>query len=108
MSEEQPKLGRVHIEKNVIVQIVLDELKNIDGVVSFKSGVLLRTSGVKVRVGRNNKIDIGIDIKVQYGMSIPNIAHTIQQRILAAVGKSMDVEVKHINVNVKGIERGQL
>jgi uncharacterized alkaline shock family protein YloU len=117
MSEQdRVDLGSIQIHKKVIADIVFTALSDINGVKlidgNFASSVLelfgnSKHPGINVHVDKNGQVSIEVKIKVRYGLSIPEIAHHAQDIIKEAIEKTVDINLKEVNVNVQGIERGK-
>ncbi|MCK5214942.1 MAG: Asp23/Gls24 family envelope stress response protein [Candidatus Omnitrophica bacterium] len=109
-------LGFIKIHKKVIAEIVnavIDEFEGVGPVEKDFAGNLKdilgdkNFPGTRIIVDRNNKVAIDVKIKVQYGLNIPEVARSTQEAIRKAVEKTVDVDLKNVNVNVQGIERGE-
>jgi len=117
MSEDSKlDLGTIQIHKKVLADITISALKDIKGVrlvtEDFKSNVFelfgYKTfPGISVTVERGNDVSIEVKVMVRYGLNIPEIARQIQDTIKTAVKKTVDVNLKDVNVNIQGIERGE-
>ena len=66
------------------------------------SGKKNLSKGIKVEVGeKETKIDV--NIIVEYGTRIPDIAYEIQNRVKKAVENMTGLKVLEVNVNVQGV-----
>ncbi len=104
----------VVIHKKVLAEIAYIAVKDIKGVYLVKDGFvskLLRFfdkstfDGITVRVN-NNDVCLDVKVYIQYGLNIPLIAREIQDFVKKAFNKTVEVELKNINVNVAGVQRG--
>lgn len=110
------ELGPVSVHKNVIAQVVDAALKDIEGVSLVPKTLLQRLvelfsdktySGVKVDVNEKSDVNINVEILVRYGMNLSDAAQKVQAAVRQALNQTADINVKTINVNIKGIERDQ-
>ena len=109
-------LGSIQIHKKVLADIAGLALKEIDGV-SLASGsfwnqcagIFTKNScqGISVTMDKDNQITIAVQILVRYGLNIPEIAQRAQDAIRRTVEKTTDINLRDVNVNVHGIERGE-
>ena len=108
----------VKISDDVVAVIAGVAVEEVPGVASMQSGfaggiseVLSgkknRTKGIKVEVeGNTAKIDV--NIIVEYGTRIPDVAFEIQNRIKKAVESMTGLEVEEVNVHVQGVNTKSL
>lgn len=108
-------LGIVHIHKKVVADIVASAVTDVEGVSLLPKTFgescleLLGKSvapGIAVEVDENNEVSVEIRVMVRYGMNIPDIGRHIQDVVRSVVQKTADINLKEINVNIHGIERG--
>ncbi len=72
------------------------------GISEVFSGKKNLAKGIKVEVGeKETKIDV--NIIVEYGVRIPDVAFEIQNRVKKAVETMTGLKVSSININVQGI-----
>ena len=72
------------------------------GITEVLSGKKNLAKGIKVEVGeKETKIDV--NIIVEYGVRIPDVAFEIQNRVKKAVETMAGLKVSAININVQGI-----
>ena len=62
-------------------------------------------TGIKVKFDKNNDMKIKISLVVKYGYSIPEIAAKVQENVYKALDKMTGINVKDIDINVRGVER---
>ena len=107
-------LGSVQIHKKVIGDIAAAALKEIPGVALAGFGVIgglfelvgyKNYPGVSVFVHPDGQISVKIRVQVDYGINIPVVAQQIQELVRTAVERSVDIELKEINVNIQAVER---
>lgn len=68
------------------------------------SGKKNLSKGIKVEVGeKSTKIDV--NIIVEYGARIPDVAYEIQTRIKKSVEAMTDLKVLEVNVHVQGVHK---
>ena len=72
------------------------------GITEVLSGKKNLAKGIKVEVGEKDaKIDV--NIIVEYGVRIPDVAFEIQNRVKKAVESMTGLEVLEVNVHVQGV-----
>lgn len=72
------------------------------GITEVLSGKKNLAKGIKVEVGeKNTKIDV--NIIVEYGVRIPDVAFEIQNRVKKAVETMTGLSVSEVNVHVQGV-----
>lgn len=72
------------------------------GITEVFSGKKNLAKGIKVEVSENNaKIDV--NIIVEYGSRIPDVAFEIQNRVKKAVESMTGLNVEEVNVHVQGV-----
>ncbi len=73
------------------------------GITEVLSGKKKLSKGIKVEVGeKETKIDV--NIIVEYGTRIPDIAFEIQSRVKKAVKEMTGLDVIAVNVHVQGVK----
>jgi len=60
-----------------------------------------------VIIDRNNQVTIEVKVNIRYGMNIPDIARFTQDSVRDAIERTVDIDLKDVNVNIQGIERGE-
>lgn len=76
-------------------------LKNISGALKNKRK---ESRGIKVEVNNNN-VDLDINIIVDYGKRIPELAFDIQTKVKKSVEAMTGLKVKEVNVHVQGLKK---
>jgi len=72
------------------------------GITEVLSGKKNLAKGIKVEVGeKDTKIDV--NIIVEYGVRIPDVAYEIQSRVKKAVETMTGLNVVEVNVHVQGV-----
>ena len=72
------------------------------GITEVLSGKKNLAKGIKVEVGdKETKIDV--NIIVEYGVRIPDVAFEIQNRVKKAVESMTGLKVEEVNVHVQGV-----
>ena len=72
------------------------------GITEVLSGKKNLAKGIKVEVGeKTTKIDV--NIVVEYGTRIPDIAYEIQERVKKSVENMTGLKVLEVNVHVQGV-----
>lgn len=108
-------LGSVQIHKKVLAEIIATAMTDVKGVrlsPQTVGGKLFEIfgkknfPGVEIRSKEEGDVSLQLNILVQYGVNIPDIARQVQDVVRSAVEKTADISLKEINVNIQGIERG--
>ena len=77
------------------------------GITEVLSGKKNFSKGIKVEVGeKETKIDV--NIIVDYGARIPDVAFEIQNRVKTAVENMTGLKVEEVNVHVQGVNTESL
>lgn len=72
------------------------------GISEVFSGKKNLAKGIKVDIS-GNKAKIDVNIIVEYGSRIPDVAFEIQNRVKKAVESMTGLEIEEINVHVQGV-----
>ena len=72
------------------------------GITEVLSGKKNLAKGIKVDINEN-KVKIDVNIIVEYGSRIPDVAFEIQNRVKKAVGGMTGLTVEEVNVHVQGV-----
>ncbi len=97
----------IKIANDVIAAIANKAASEVAGVFSMAGGISdvfgkKMSKGIKVDAGeKNTKIDV--NIIVEYGARIPDVAFEIQNRVKKAVESMTGLEVLEVNVHVQGV-----
>ena len=112
--EENADNNGIKISDDVIATIAGMEVSKVAGVAEmsggFAGGISEVLSGKKslskgIKVERNEKsIKIDVNIIVEYGTRIPDIAFEIQNRVKTEVEEKTGIKVEDVNVNIQGIK----
>ena len=107
--------GNVLISEDVIVTIVANAVKEVEGVVglSVKPGADIADmigkknwgKGMKIVIGEDDSLTIDCNVNVGYGQSVVVVAKAVQDAVTAALESTAGVKVAAVNVNVCGIIR---
>ncbi|MCB9757302.1 MAG: Asp23/Gls24 family envelope stress response protein [Candidatus Omnitrophica bacterium] len=110
--------GLINYHNHVITDIAKAAVEEIDGVTlipqSFGDTVLellgiRRCSGVEIHVDREaNAVSLEVKVCVRYGLNIPDVAEHVQEIIRERFDQLTDVDLRDVNVNVYGVERGKV
>ena len=104
----------IKISNDVVASIAGVAVSEVPGVYSMAGGIAGGISevfsgkknlskGIKVEVGeRDTKIDV--NIIVEYGVRIPDVAFEIQGRVKKAVETMTGLKVSGVNIHVQGIK----
>ncbi|HZB30953.1 MAG TPA: Asp23/Gls24 family envelope stress response protein [Streptosporangiaceae bacterium] len=110
--------GRTSIADTVVAKIVGVATRDVPGVYAMGAGLARTfgavrerlpggtdqsiTQGVSVEVGERQAA-VDLDVIVDYGVSIPDLAAGIRRNVISAVEKMCGLEVTEINVTVGDI-----
>ncbi len=108
----------VKISNDVVAVIAGVAVSEVQGVASMQtsfaggisevlSGKKNRTKGIKVEV-EGNVAKIDVNIIVEYGTRIPDVAFEIQNRVKKAVESMTGLDVEEVNVHVQGVNTKSL
>jgi len=104
----------IKISNDVVASIAGVAVSEVEGVYSMAGGLAggisevfsgkkNLTKGIKVEVGeKETKIDV--NIIVEYGVRIPDVAFEIQGRVKKAVETMTGLKVSGVNIHVQGIK----
>ncbi len=121
-NEEKEKLEEINVTPDssvviseevvsVIAGIAVSEVPGVvdtaggfaGGISEVLSGKKKLSKGIKVEVGdKETKIDV--NIIVEYGTRIPDIAFEIQNRVKKSVKEMTGLDVLEVNVHVQGVK----
>jgi len=110
-------LGSVKIHKKVIAEIAYNAIEELDGIRlgkgNFLNGLaeLFNVSsgypGVSIIIDKNNQVIVDVRVSVRYGINIPDAAKQAQDVVRRAIERTVDIDLKDVNVNIQGIEKGE-
>jgi uncharacterized alkaline shock family protein YloU len=109
-------LGSIKVHKKVLAEIAESAVQDIDGVDLIQQDIpsvigsffgQKSSPGITVNVDKNNQVSLEIKVTVRYGLNIPEIARQTQDAVRTAIEKTVDIDLKDVNVNIQGIERGK-
>ncbi|MBW1600015.1 Asp23/Gls24 family envelope stress response protein [Streptomyces sp. JJ38] len=106
--------GRTSIADSVVEKIAGMAAREVPGVYALGGGLARTLGAVRDRVpgGRPNvargvKVEVGerqtaldLDIVVEYGVPIPDVAHDVRENVIAAVERMTGLEVVEVNIAV--------
>lgn len=101
----------IKISEEVVSVIAGVAASEVEGVCSMSGGIGISevfgkknmAKGIKADVGeKETKIDV--NIIVEYGARIPDIAYEIQNRVKKAVESMTGLKVSEVNIHVQGVK----
>ena len=99
----------------VIAGVAVSEVPGVFGMAGgFAGGITEVLKGKKnlakgIKVDKNeNKVKIDVNIIVDYGARIPDVAFEIQNRVKTAVENMTGLKVEEVNVHVQGVNTESL
>ncbi|MBK3585784.1 Asp23/Gls24 family envelope stress response protein [Streptomyces sp. MBT57] len=116
-SEPAATRGRTSIADTVVVKIAGMAARESPGVHDMGGGlsrtlgaVRDRVPGGRPNVGRGVKVEVGerqtaidLDLVVEYGVAITDVAHDVRENVIAAVERTTGLEVVEVNVTVNDV-----
>lgn len=109
-------LGSVQVDKSVFDEIITSAVGEIDGIQLIRQNIGNRLfglfgqndiPGIDIKIDDKHEVTLGVKVLVRYGMNIPDAAKQIQEAIKLAVDKTLNVDLKDVNITVQGIARGK-
>ena len=94
----------------VIAGVAVSEVQGVSGmsggfaggITEVLSGKKNLAKGIKVEID-DSKVKIDVNIIVEYGSRIPDVAFEIQNRVKKSVENMTGVKVEEVNVHVQGV-----
>ena len=111
--EENEVKNDIQITEDVVSVIAGIAMKDIEGVAKLASGfaggisetIEKKNLGKGVKVEINEKeVKIDVNIIVEYGSRIPDVAFEIQNRVKKSVESMTGLKVSEVNVHVQGVK----
>ncbi|MDK1476728.1 Asp23/Gls24 family envelope stress response protein [Streptomyces sp. 549] len=110
--------GKTSIADSVVEKIAGMAAREVPGVFALGGGLARTLGAVRDRVpgGRPNvtrgvKVEVGerqtaldLDIVVEYGVPIPDVAHDVRENVIAAVERMTGLEVVEVNIAVNDVQ----
>ncbi len=109
--------GSVQIHKYVVADIAANAIADIKGLRLAACNFWGKTQeffGIKkhpaisVVIDKNNQVVVDVRVCIQYGLSIPDTAAQAQDLIREAIEQAAEIDLKDVNINICGIERGEI
>lgn len=111
--ENEPDNSTVEISNDVVSVIAGVAISEVPGVYGMAGGFASGLTGAltgKKNLGKGIKVDVGekstkidVNIIVEYGARIPDIAFEIQNRVKKSVEAMTGLKVVEVNVHVQGV-----
>lgn len=116
-AELQTEHGNTTIADMVVAKIVALATREVDGVYAMGAGtarmmgaVRQRVPGVRASDTQGVAVEVGarqaaadIDLVVEYGVSIPDLASAVRNNVINSVGRICGLEVTEVNVGIDDI-----
>jgi uncharacterized alkaline shock family protein YloU len=90
------------ISSDVLATYAADAARDVDGVRGLVESTLARHKGVRV-LEVEGGVRIELHIAVDWGASIPDVGHELQQRVAAYLARMASVEAEAVDVVVDEI-----
>ena len=85
------------------VDIIQPDLSHAGGITEVLSGKKNLSKGIKVDADEK-EVRIDVNIIVEYGSRIPDVAYEIQTRVKKSVENMTGLKVSEVNVHVQGVK----
>lgn len=106
--------AEIKISNDVVASIAGVAVSEVEGVYSMAGGLaggISEVFGGKKNLSKGIKVDVGeketkidVNIIVEYGVRIPDVAFEIQGRVKKAVETMTGLKVSGVNIHVQGIK----
>lgn len=113
MEQEQPSISQVNIADEVIATIACLSATEVKGVAGMSGGITggiaevlgkkNLSKGVRVEV-KNNVISLQLNLIVDYGIAIPEIAWEIQDKVKNMVETMTAMKVTTVDIHVQAVK----
>lgn len=112
IKNSQSEFGTVQVHNKVLAEIVYSAINDVDGVRTSSRSLTDRfiemmgrknAGGINISVDEQDNVVIDLCVSVRYGLNIPDIARRIQSEVKSALEKTVNINLKNINVNIQGI-----
>lgn len=117
MSEMQKvDLGSIQIHRYVIADIVLNAIADVKGLKLASGDIfgkvqeflgLNKYPAIDIHIDKNNQVTVEVKVIIDYGLIIHDVATQTQDLIREAIERTGDIDLKDVNINIRGIERGE-
>lgn len=106
----ETEVNGINISEEVVATIASIAASEVNGVASMNGGFVgglsemlgKKTKGVKVQVGEKDTV-IDINLSVEYGARIPDIAWEVQNKVKTQVESMTGLNVVAVNIHVQGV-----
>jgi uncharacterized alkaline shock family protein YloU len=106
--------GKIKIANEVVLVIAQKAVKDIKGIVSFSGGLTKGIAdalisknnskkGVKLEA-EENQVIINLSIAIEYGVVIPELVKTVQEKVKSSIEIMTDIKVAKVNVYIQDIK----
>lgn len=112
LTSQEPSLGEVRLAPEVIEVIIGIAASQVDGVYSMRGSIAnsfsellgrqIRGKGVKVNKD-DNELKVDVYVFLNYGVSVPNVAAKIQEKVRQQVLFMTGLEISGVDVHVQGV-----
>lgn len=110
--EEKKTLGSIHLAPEVLEVIIGIATNEVEGVATTKGtfatdmverlGKTVHGKGVKTEWVEGELV-IDIYCVVQYGVSVPDVARSIQEQVRQSIFHMTSLETREVNVHITGL-----
>lgn len=110
--DESDVPGAIQISEEVVGVIAGMAAAEVEGVAAMSGGFVggitemlgkrNLSKGVKVDI-RDNNVQLSLYMSVHYGVRIPRVAQTVQEKVKAAVESMTGLNVTRVNIHIQGV-----
>lgn len=114
--EASSEFGVIRIHKKAISSAAAIAACEIEGVKGLGKNMrqqiinIIRndrsSNAISVDIDLNGEVRIDVPLVIKYGFNIPDTASQVQENIRKNLEKTTNLNIKDINISVRGIERG--
>lgn len=112
---EKADFGSVHIHRQVIADIAANAIADVKGLNLAEDNCVAKIQtlfglrkypAISVTIDKANQVRVDVRVVAHYGMNISDSAAQAQDLIREAIERAGDIDVKNININIRGMQRG--
>ena len=96
--------GNVMISEDVVAAIAEHALNDVEGAALLRD-IKNWNKGIKILIAEDNSVSISMNITVNFGCSVVEVAANAQTAVTASVENRTGVKVSEVNVNICGIAK---
>jgi uncharacterized alkaline shock family protein YloU len=112
--ENERYVGRTNFHDGLVSSLVILSVKDVEGVLRMSHfdyrvrRIFNRALAQGVRVKfENGGITITVSIWLKYGYNAADVSYRVQENILNMVSNLIEDKIKHVNVKINGVGKGE-